>query len=97
MQFELGTKRKGNGLTSGIKEAIHRLLNRRETRAVKVKMEGQREFINLIADCITDRIQVNMIGLYPNPDNVFQELALAKDRQQQKLEAYFGTNNKILA
>lgn len=97
MQFELGIRKRGKGLTNDVKEAVHRLLNRRETRAVRVKMDGQREFIDLVADCITDRIQVQMNGLYPNPASVFEELASAKDRQRQRLEAYFGTDNKVLA
>lgn len=96
MQFDIATRRKGHGLANDVKEGIHRLLNRKEIRAVRVRVEGQREFIDLIADCVTDRIQVQMIGLYPNPNSVFVELALAKDRQQARLEAYFGIGNKVL-
>lgn len=97
MQFELATRRKGRGLTGAIKAAANRLLNRAETRAIRVRMDGQKEFIDLVADCITDRIQVQMLGLYPDPTSVFEELSSAKDRQQARLEAYFGIDDNVLA
>lgn len=96
MQFELATRRKGRGLERTVKEAVHRLLNRKETRAVRVRMDGQRDFIDLMADCITDQVQVQMFGLYPNPTSVFAELASAKDRQYPRLEAYFGIDDQVL-
>jgi len=96
MQFELSTGRKKTGLTAAVKDAIHRLLDRAETRSIKVRMDGQQEFIDLVADCVTDKIQVNMIGLYPDPTDVFAQLAAAKDRQTVRLEAYYGTGDRVL-
>jgi len=96
MQFELSTGRKKIGLKTTVKDAIHRLLNRAETRSIKIKTDGQQEFIDLVTDCITDRIHVSMIGLYPDPTDVFAQLAAAKDRQTARLEAYYGIGDSVL-
>jgi hypothetical protein len=96
MMFEVATRRKQKGLTDSIKQAVHRFLDRPETKAIEVKLLGEQDPIDLFADCVKDRISVGMVGLYPVPDEIFAALAAAKDRQQGALDAYFGTGDAVL-
>lgn len=96
IQFEISTRRKTRGLAAGVKLAVHRLLDRAETRALNVKLEGDREPIDIFADCVREKIQVQMNGLYPFPESIYTELASAKDRQQVTLDNFFGVGDAVL-
>jgi hypothetical protein len=96
LSIEVATRRKKKGLSDSVKEAVHRLMDRTETRSIEVKLLGIEEPIDIFADRIKDRIQVEMRGLYPVPSEMFSELASAKDRQAEALDAYFGVGSNVL-
>ncbi|RJX32327.1 MAG: hypothetical protein C4516_04310 [Oxalobacter sp.] len=96
LTLEVSTRRKQQGLSDNVKEAVHRLLDRGETKSLQVKLLGEQEPIDLFADCIKDSVSVEMNGLYPIPESMFAALGAAKDRQAEALNAYFGEGNNIL-
>lgn len=96
IEVKVSTRRKGKGLTNGVTDAIHRMMNRDDVSALQVKIDGQTEPIDLFADRIFDRIEVQMLGHYPAPLDIIAQLAQAKDRQQQALEASLGKGNQVL-
>lgn len=96
LQVEIATRRKAQGLSGSVKAAIHRLLDRGETRALEVRLEGDKEPIDLFADCVRDKMQVDMNGMYPFPESIYSELSAAKDRQQVTLDDFFGVGNAVL-
>lgn len=96
LQVEIATRRKAKGLSGSVKAAIHRLLDRGETRALEVRLEGDKEPIDLFADCIRDKMHVDMNGMYPFPESIFAELSAAKDRQQATLDDFFGIGDAVL-
>jgi hypothetical protein len=83
-------------LNDRIGGVLHRLLDRDDTRALQVTMNGEQEPIDLFADCITDRITVPMLGVYPVAADIFAELEQAKQRNQAAFDEHFGQGNNIL-
>lgn len=83
-------------LNERIGGVLHRLLDRDDTRTLQVTMDGEREPIDLFADCITDRITVPMIGMYPVAADIFAELEQAKQRNQAAFDEHFGQGSNIL-
>lgn len=83
-------------LNDKIGGVLHRMLQREDARAVQVTMTGEQEPIDLLADCVTDRINVKMVGLYPVVADIFNGLDEAKQRNQAALDEYFGQGNNIL-
>lgn len=96
LQVEISTRRKNQGLSANVKSAIHRFLDRAETRALEVKLDGEKDLIDLFADCMRERIEVEMNGLYPLADSIYAALQGAKDKQSEALNAYFGAGNAVL-
>lgn len=96
LSIEVATRRKKKGLSDSVKEAVHRLMDRTETRGIEVRLLGDEEPIDIFADRIKDRIQVSMHGLYPVASEMFAELSSAKDRQAEALDAYFGVGSNVL-
>jgi hypothetical protein len=85
-----------NGLSAKVKESILPLLKKPEIRSLKVRLDGETEAIDLIADCIHHKIDVQMEGLYPVTLTVFAGLQSAKDAQSKNLADFFGGGNAIL-
>lgn len=96
ISVEVATRRRAMGLAEDVKNVIHRLVNRGDTRALYVQLAGETDPIDLFADCIKARITVPMVGLYPVARDIFAALAVAKDNQQVALDAYFGQGNAVL-
>ena len=96
IEVKVSTRRKGRGLIDKTSDVIHRMMNRDDVSSLQVRMDGQREPIDLFADRISDRIEVQMVGHYPLPRDIIIKLAEAKDRQKQALEASLGTGDEIL-
>lgn len=97
ISVKVSTRSRGNGLSDRLRGAIHRLINGDTTRAVKVKLAGDEFPIDLLAECVKGRIEVEMHGLYPVPAYVFQALQAVKDRNQDMLDAFFGQGDAQLA
>lgn len=91
------TRSKQHGLSAKLKDAAHRLLQSEATRKVEVKLDGVEYPVDLMAECLRGSIEVEMNGLYPSPDAVFQQLQLVKDQLQPALDAYFGQGDAALA
>lgn len=96
IEVKVSTRRRGKGLANTVTDAIHRMMNRDDVSSLQVKMDGQSEPIDLFADRISDRIEVEMAGHYPIPTDIIVKLAEAKDRQQTALEASLGQGNNLL-
>ncbi|MEZ5622746.1 MAG: DUF6731 family protein [Burkholderiaceae bacterium] len=96
ISVEVGIRRRGQGLRDTVKAAIHDFLNRAETRAIDVKLLGEENFIDLMADRVQDSIQVQMVGLYPDETSIFAELERAYDRRRPQLDAFFGVGDGTL-
>jgi hypothetical protein len=94
--LEISTRKHGKGLANEIKQVAHRLLDRADTRALEVKLDGQTEPIDLFADCLTEKIEVKMVGAYPDTQDMFAGLAAAKDRRRGDLDGYFGQGDLVL-
>lgn len=96
IEVNVSTRRKVKGLSNSVKGAIHRLVNRAETRSLKVELLGDKQPIDIFADCLTENINVEMHGLYPIPGSIFAELDAAKGRQQAAIDAIFGASSGVL-
>lgn len=93
---EVSAGKRAGQLKDEVKGVLHRLLEREDTRAVQVTMTGEQEPIDLFADCITDKITVPMLGLYPIAEDIFAQLEESKKRNQAAFDEYFGQGNNIL-
>ena len=96
VDVKISTQRKKKGLARNALDAIHRMMNRGDISTLQVKMDGETEPIDLLTDRISDRINVQMAGHYPIPEDIFHQLANAKDRQQKALESSLGTGDNVL-
>lgn len=96
IEVKVSTRRRGRGLSAGVSNIIHRMMNRDDVSTLQVKLDEQTEPIDLFADRISDRIEVNMIGHYPMPKDIFAKLAEAKNRQNIALEAILEPGNQVL-
>lgn len=96
MSIEVSTRRKGIGLSQKVKALIKSFLDRGETRKLQVILLGEKEPIDLFADCIKENVEVQMTGMYPDSKSMFYELSNAKDRQKAALQAFFGENSHVL-
>jgi hypothetical protein len=76
-------------LANGVRQIIQGLRSSPETRTLKATLEGEIEPIDLLLDRISERIQVNLHGHYPNPNDVFAELQQSFTNNTGKLAPYF--------
>lgn len=60
-----------------------------QTKTLRAKLDGDEEPIDLLADRITDSIQVPMVGHYPDPTQVFKGLDRAFTDNQAELTPFF--------
>lgn len=96
ISIAVSTRIKGQGLLPAIKEALHRLLDQDETKSLKVRLVGETDLIDLFAERLKEKIEVLMNGLYPAPASIFAELQIARDRQQEALDEFFGIGEHVL-
>lgn len=86
----LSTSRGHEGMRGWVKEQLHRLTAAEVVRSMKVKMDGEEQMIDLLADTVKDDIVVLMHGHYPDTQQTFEELDAAHRRQRDALSAHFG-------
>lgn len=86
---KVSTRSKKQALAKEMKDVVTEFLQLESTRSLKVRLEGVERPIDLMAECIKDKMEVAMVGLYPNPLSIYAELEKAKDRQQEDLDKYF--------
>lgn len=97
LSLEISTRKKGKGLSATARTAIHRLMDRADVRKLAVRLERESDPVDLFADCVKDRIEVEMAGLYPVRSGIYAALQAAKDRQQAVLDEFFGVGSRVLA
>lgn len=93
---DVKTGSRQRGLAGRVKDSIYGLIKSEHVKSMQVRLQNVEQPIDLFADCITDAISVQMIGLYPSRDAIFAELAAAKDRQRSQLDAYFNVGGVVL-
>lgn len=75
-----------NGILNGnIYDRIRSILSSDSTKSLKVKLAEDDEPIDLFIDRISDRMSVNLIGHYPDPNDIFNRLNYAFDRNKSDL------------
>ena len=80
----------------GVKKVIHQLKDSAEAESIKVKLAGDAEPVDLVADSIKGKVSVNMVGLYPDPIDMFKQLQQLKDATKGALDEYFGQGSSVL-
>lgn len=88
--------RKRKGLVDGVKQVIHELIDSTEAESIKVKLAGDAEPIDLVADSIKGKVSVNMVGMYPDPIDMFAQLQQLKDVKKSELDEFFGQGPSVL-
>lgn len=85
-----------SGLKTSVKQVIHQLKDSAEAASIKVKLAGEAEPIDLVADSIKGRVSVNMVGMYPDPADMFIQLQQLKDAKKGELDEFFGQGSRVL-
>lgn len=67
-----------------------------EAESIKIKLAGDAEPIDLVADAIKGKVMVNMVGMYPDPLDMFAQLQSLKDAKKGDLDEYFGQGSSVL-
>lgn len=88
--------RAGKGLLDDVKQVIHQLKDSSEAESIKVKLAGDAEPVDLVADSIKGKVSVNMVGLYPDPIDMFIQLQQLKDAKKGELDEFFGQGTNVL-
>ncbi len=86
-------------LAKRVKSAIKEMIKSGDVKAAKVVVEdefGATHPIDLIADRLYSRQDVQMIGRYPSKESMFSALKHAKDECQNDLRDVFGEDNASL-
>lgn len=81
----------GRGVMSTwMKEQLQRLRGGPHIDRLQVRLDGEEQPIDLLANTVRDTIQVVINGRYPDTAQTLTELAAAHDRQREALRAHFG-------
>lgn len=83
--------RRGDTLMDKAKDAAVALARSGLARIARVEIEDSDHPIDLIADRIKEKVEVEVEGRYPDPESIYNALMLAKDRRQADLDRFFGT------
>lgn len=88
----------GRHLANRMKGAVRDLVNNIDVRVAKVNVDegGVEHAIDLIADRIKARVEVEMNGRYPVPDRMFAALQEAANDNAGVLREIFGAGHKTL-
>ncbi len=81
-----------------VKQAVRDIMGNTNTRVARflVEEDGHEHPIDLIADRIKGKVQVEMSGRYPVPDRMFRALREARDEQLSLLREIFGNGHQAL-
>jgi hypothetical protein len=82
--------RRGETLVARAKEAAVILARSGLASISRVSVEDNEHPIDLIADRIKEKIEVEIEGRYPDPESIYNALMSAKDRRQDDLDSFFG-------
>lgn len=85
-----GRGRGARAMLSHAKDAVVSLAASGHASVARVKVGGIEHPIDLIAERVKSKIDVDMNGRYPVASQVFAALAAAKDECMEDLDAYFG-------
>lgn len=92
---KLATRSPAKGLFN-IKDSLKHLLASSQTRKLKVKLADVAEPIDLFADRIKERIDVDLINGVPDPEQVYSRIWTAKAKHDASFLAYFGKRDEAL-
>ena len=95
IKIDVSTRTK-KGLMPAVKDVIDRLKDSAEAESIKVKLADESEPIDLVADSIKGKVTVNMLGVYPDPADMFTQLQQLKDAKKGDLDDYFGQGPRVL-
>lgn len=95
IKIDVSTRTK-KGLVDGVKQLIHKLADSAEAESIKVKLAGDSEPVDLVAESIKGKVSVNMVGLYPDPIDMFAQLQQLKDAKKGALDEFFGQGPHVL-
>ena len=93
---KLAIKSPTRGLFSSIKDPIKNLLASPQTRKLKIKLSDESDAIDLFADRIKARIDVQLANGRPDSDAVFRSIWSEKLKLEGRMVAYFGKRNEAL-
>jgi hypothetical protein len=87
-----GPGQRGNTLTPELKNIVRTLINRNAVRSARATVleEGQTVPLDLIADRIAVRKDIEMDGRYPVPTSIYAALEEARQEVSSELDEYFG-------
>lgn len=95
-QAKLSTKSPTRGLFSNIKDPLKKLLASPQTRKLKIKLSDHSDPIDLFADRIKARIDIDLKKGQPNPDQVYNAIWSAKIKLEPSFLSYFGKKYEAL-
>jgi hypothetical protein len=78
-----------SSLSANVKRLIQWASGNPDTKSLKVKLDGESEPIDLLVNRISGSINVNLIGHYPDPVDVFNGLDTAFTDNRDELTPYF--------
>lgn len=88
--------RMGKGLLENVKQVIHQLKDSGDAESIKVKLAGDSEPIDLVAEAIKGTVSVNMVGMYPDSIDMLRQLQQLKDGKKGALDEFFGQGSAVL-
>lgn len=95
---KISTKSKTHGLKNKVKNELKQLFNSKATKSLKVKLSNDSKPIDLFAERIYDKITVRLYSGEKegtstiDSTEVYQQMRLAKERNQQHFDANFNEN-----
>jgi hypothetical protein len=95
-QAKLATRSPTRGLLSKVKEPLKQLLASPQTRQLKIKLSDVAEPIDLFAERIKARIEVDLVNGIPDPAKVYSSIYGAKARLDRDFVTYFGKRDEAL-
>lgn len=95
-QAKLSIKSPTRGMFSAIKNPIKQLLASQQTRKLKVKLSDHADPIDLFADRVKARIDIDLKKGQPDPEQVYNSIWAAKIKLEPSFLAYFGKKYEAL-
>ena len=81
----LQTRGANKSLSKSVSNMIDRLWGSDQTRKLRVKLSDAEEPIDLLAKRIKRKMSVEMLGIYPDPRSVIEQLQAAKDECNEEI------------
>jgi hypothetical protein len=84
------------GLVADVKQKIQQLLGSEQTRALRVKLSGDGEAIDMLAERVHRKITVPLVDRRPDTGAILAAIAATKQDVQIQLDGYFGKGDEAL-